>query len=111
LWDELQVSLPESSDPYQLAYQIRDLVERNTLAEASDAEKEWERVTHQYGTRPFSAKPVADLRPRGGGFDVIIRYITHAPQRNEVKSRLFKEIVELLHKPVEAVVDAGRVAS
>ncbi len=99
LWDELQVSLPASSDPHQLALQIRDVVERQTLADATEAEKDWERVTHQYGTKPFSAKPVADLRPAASGFTLILRYITHAPQRNEVKSRIFKEIVDLLQTP------------
>jgi small-conductance mechanosensitive channel len=100
LWDELQVSLPASSDPYQLATQIRDVVERETLANAGEAEKDWERVTHQYGTRPFSAKPIADLRPGSGGFNLIVRYITHAPERNQVKSRIFKAIVDVLHNPV-----------
>jgi hypothetical protein len=30
---------------------------------------------------------------------LIVRYITRAPQRSEVKSRLFEAIVGLLHKP------------
>jgi hypothetical protein len=29
---------------------------------------------------------------------VVVRYITRAPQRRDVKSRLFQAIVELLHK-------------
>jgi hypothetical protein len=106
LWDELQLSLPTSSDPYLMATQIREIVERETQADAAEAEKDWERVTHQYGTRPFSAKPVADLRPGSGGFNVIVRYITHAPQRNVVKSRIFKAIVDLLHNPAGSATKA-----
>ncbi len=98
LWDELQISLPAGGDPYLLAQQIREIVERGTQADASEAEKDWERVTQQYGTRPFSAKPVAELRPSATGMDVIVRYITRAPQRYQVKSQLFEPIVELLHK-------------
>jgi small-conductance mechanosensitive channel len=98
LWDQLQVALPAAGDPYQLTQQIREIVERTTAADASEAEKDWERVTHQYGTRPFSAKPVTDLQPGASGLDVVVRYITRAPQRRDVKSRLFKAIVELLHK-------------
>jgi len=98
LWDQLQVALPASGDPYQLTQQIREIVERATEADATEAEKDWERVTHQYGTRPFSAKPVTDLQPAANGLDVVVRYITRAPQRRDVKSRLFKSIVELLHK-------------
>jgi small-conductance mechanosensitive channel len=98
LWDQLQVALPAAGDPYQLTQQIREVVESTTAADASEAEKDWERVTHQYGTRPFSAKPVTDLQPGASGLDVVVRYITRAPQRRDVKSRLFKAIVELLHK-------------
>jgi small-conductance mechanosensitive channel len=99
LWDELQVTLPTLGDPYQTAQQIREAVERVTETDAGAAEQDWERVTKQYGMRPFSAKPAVDLRPGIGGLNVIVRYITRAPQRSEVKSRLFEAIVGLLHKP------------
>jgi hypothetical protein len=103
LWDELQMTLPLAGDPYHMAVQIRERVERETEADARAAELEWERVTHKYGTRPFSAIPVVDLRPSINGLEVIVRYITRAPQRYEVKSRLFQAIVDLIHKPaVEA---------
>jgi len=101
LWDELQVTLPAAGDPYQTAQQIRQAVERVTETDASAAEQDWERVTKQYGMRPFSAKPAVDLRPGIGGLNLIVRYITRAPQRSEVKSRLFEAIVSLLHKPAE----------
>jgi len=39
-----------------------------------------------------------DLRPSINGLEVIVRYITRAPQRYEVKSRLFEAIVALVHK-------------
>jgi small-conductance mechanosensitive channel len=99
LWDELQVTLPSTGDPYHTSQEIRQTVERETAADAAEAEQEWERVTRQYGTRTFSAKPAVDLRPSAGGLTVIVRYITRAPQRYEVRSRLFTAIVELLHKP------------
>jgi small-conductance mechanosensitive channel len=99
LWDELQVSVPAAGDPYQMAEQIRQIIERETETDANLAQQDWERVTHQYGIRPFSAKPAVDLRPSAIGLDIVVRYITHAPQRYEVKSRLFQAIVGLLHKP------------
>jgi hypothetical protein len=43
-----------------------------------------------------------DLRPSINGLEVIVRYITRAPQRYEVKSRLFQAIVDLIHKPAVA---------
>ncbi len=98
LWDELTVALPAGGDPYERAQQIRDLVDRETAADAAEAERDWQRVTHEYGTRPFSAKPATELRPTSMGVEVVIRYITRAPQRYQVKSRLFESIVAILHK-------------
>jgi small-conductance mechanosensitive channel len=104
LWDELQVNLPVAGDPYEMAQQIRQMVEEQTETEATAAEQDWERVTHQYGIRPFSAKPAVDLRPSPTGLTVVVRYITRAPQRYEVKSRLFDAIVDLFHKPAASPV-------
>ena len=99
LWDELQLTLPPGGDPYQTVEQIRAIVERETQADAAEAAKEWQRVTHQYGSREFSAGPAVSLRPGVNGLEVVVRYITRAPQRNVVKSKLFQAVVELLHKP------------
>jgi hypothetical protein len=52
-----------------------------------------------YGARSFSAKPAVNLRPTELGLKVVVRYITHAPQRYAMKSKLFQVIVDLLHKP------------
>jgi hypothetical protein len=37
-----------------------------------------------------------DLRPGATGLEVHVRYITRGPQRYEMKSRMFQEIVGLL---------------
>jgi small-conductance mechanosensitive channel len=99
LWDELRLTLPSAGDPYQTAQQIREIVDRETQADATQAAKDWQRVTRQYGAREFSAGPAVNLRPGVNGLEVVVRYITHAPERNIVKSKLFQEIVELLRKP------------
>jgi small-conductance mechanosensitive channel len=98
LWDELQVTVPAAGDPYATAQEIRDIVERETEADAAEAAKDWGRMTRQYGAREFSAQPAVNLRPGVNGLEVNVRYITHAPQRNAVKSRLFHVIVDLLRK-------------
>ena len=102
LWDEVQVTLPAAGDPYAIAQEIRDIIERETSADAAEAAKDWERVAHQYGAREFSAKPAVNLRPGINGLEVNVRYITHAPQRNAMKSKLYQIIVDLLHKPPSA---------
>jgi small-conductance mechanosensitive channel len=99
LWDELQVTVPAGGDPYGTAQRIREVVEKETDADAKLAEQDWERITKQYGTRAFSARPAVDLRPGTGGLDLHVRYITRGPQRYEVKSRLFEEIVKLMREP------------
>jgi hypothetical protein len=81
-----------------MADQVREMVERETDSDAQQAEQEWERVTRQYGMRAFSARPAVDIRPRSDGLGIAVRYITRAPMRNEVKSRLFQAIVALLQK-------------
>jgi small-conductance mechanosensitive channel len=98
LWDEIQVSLASVEDPYKMADLIGKRIESETENDAKMASQEWERVTHQYGLRPFSAKPAVDLRPSATGIDMVVRYITRAPQRYEAKARLFQAIVELMHK-------------
>lgn len=105
LWDELQVTMLPGSDPYRMAERIRQVVERETEQDAKMAEEDWKRVTHQYGARSFSAKPAADLRPGPTGLVVNMRYITRAPLRYQVKSRLFQAIVELMHN-AEKVANA-----
>ena len=102
LWDQIQVTVPAASDPYRVAEQIAEVVGRETEAAAREAEQDWQRVTAQYGVREFSAKPAVDLRPGAAGLDVVVRYITRAPERFEMKSRLFQAIVSLLHQSASA---------
>ena len=99
LWDELEVTLPAAGDPYITAEEIRKLVEHETETDAGQAAQDWERIMSPYGARSFSAKPAVNLRPTDVGLKVVVRYITHAPQRYAMKSKLFQVIVDLLHKP------------
>jgi small-conductance mechanosensitive channel len=99
LWDEIQLTIPSAGDPYEMAQKIREIVERETQADAGEAAKDWQRVTQQYGAREFSAGPAVSLRPGANGLEVLVRYITRAPQRNIVKSKLLQAIVELLRRP------------
>jgi small-conductance mechanosensitive channel len=98
LWDELKVTLPPTGDPYAIAMQIRDIVDRETASDSAKAQQDWERVTNQYGTRPFSAKPAIDLKPAVNGLEVTVRYITRAPERYDVRSRLFEAIVAVIRQ-------------
>ncbi len=98
LWDKITVTLPMDADPYRTVQEIREIVERETAEHSAEAAQDWERVASKYGDSGFSAKPAVDLRPSALGLDVVVRYITRAPERDGMKSRLFQEIVALLHK-------------
>jgi len=102
LWDELQFALPETSDPQGLARRIGEIVERETEADAAKAAEDWQRVTRRSMAHEFSAAPAVSLRPGGSGLDVVVRYITRAQERHAVKEKLFRAVVDLLHKPAEA---------
>jgi small-conductance mechanosensitive channel len=102
LWDELQVTMPAGADPNALADGIRATVEHQTAEDSAQAEREWERVTRQYGVTPFSAKPAVTLRPTPGGVEAVVRYITRAPRRFEVKSQLFQAIVSSMRDATPA---------
>lgn len=107
MWDELQVTLPAAGDPYRMAEEIGKLVERETEADAAQAAQDWKRAATRYDTSGFSAKPAVNLRPSVNGLEVVVRYITRAPRRYAMKSRLFQVIVDLLHKP--AGIEAAAV--
>ncbi len=102
LWEELQLPLPAAGDPHEIARKIQETIERETAADARLAEQDWERVTHQYDLRPFSASPAVELRPSASGVSIVVRYITRAPQRYEMKTRLYHEILDVLHQPASS---------
>jgi small-conductance mechanosensitive channel len=98
LWDEIEVLLPNTAEPYATAEAIRKIAADETAANASLAETEWNRVTPAHAKRTFSAAPSMTVRPTPAGVNVVLRYLTRANERHEVRARLYHAIVELLHK-------------
>jgi small-conductance mechanosensitive channel len=97
LWDEIQVQAPANKDPYAVADAIQKLAAEETKANAGVAEKEWERVTPGEAQKTFSAVPSLSVKPSGAGVDIRVRYLTRANERHEVRGRLYREVLELLH--------------
>jgi hypothetical protein len=97
LWDEVRIPVPPENDPYETARRAGEIVERETRTDAAEAADDWERATRRQGKRDFSAAPTVNLQP-GGGFEVLIRYVTRAPQRNAVKAKLLQEVAALLEQ-------------
>lgn len=96
MWDEIKVSIPPGTEAYPLIDKIREVAVKATEADAKMAEEEWKRVTHEEGLPKFSATPSVDMRPAGGGVDVVVRYVTRAGVRLETRNRLFGAVVELM---------------
>ena len=57
--------------------------------------------------KSFSAAPAINVRPTGSGVNINVRYITRAHQRYEMRTKIYREIVELLHGVDTRVHEAG----
>lgn len=103
MWDELQVLIPASQDPYTVIDGIQKLVEAETAKNASAAEAEWQKEATRYRAKSLSAMPGINVVPAGGGIEVRVRYITRAYERHETRKRLYQELVEIMHGKREMV--------
>jgi len=97
LWDELQITVPPSQDPYPLLDSIQQTVTKETEANAAAAEKEWKNTASNYKVSSVSAAPTVNLRPTSAGVDIHVRYIAKAQERSAIRARLNQALVELLH--------------
>ena len=99
LWDDLQMTLPNTEQAYEDARKVLEIVEAETRADCEAAEKDWTAARSKHRTKesqPFTARPTVDLRPSVNGLEVYVRYVTRAPQRYETKSRLFEAVFKRL---------------
>jgi small-conductance mechanosensitive channel len=103
MWDEVQVLIPASQDPYPVIDRIQRLVERETEANASQAQAEWQQATSRYRVKAFSAVPGVSVVPTASGVEVRVRYITRANERHEARKRMYEALVEMMHGRRDAV--------
>jgi small-conductance mechanosensitive channel len=103
MWDELQVLIPPAQDPYPIIDGVQKLVEKETDANASKAEAEWQQATSKYRVQALSARPGINVVPTAAGIEVHVRYITRAYERHESRRRLYEAVVELMHGKRETV--------
>ena len=97
MWDDIDVPIPAAEDPHAVTEAIRKIVGNETAAFASSAEQEWKRATHDGAAHSFSAAPSVDVRPTSTGMNVVVRYITQANVRHDLRNRLYQAIVSLLY--------------
>ena len=97
MWDELEITIPASDNPYAIIDALQKLVAQETEKNAKLAEAEWQSATHSYRVQAFSAAPAINVRPAGSGVEVRARYITRAYERHETRKRVYEAVIELMH--------------
>lgn len=101
MWDELAVTIHPSDDTYAIVQMIHKAITEETEQESRMAEQEWVRLGHDGGLSQFSTAPAINLRPGLNGIDLMVRYITRANNRFEVRNRLYGRVIGLLHPVAE----------
>ncbi len=98
MWDEISVNVPAGEDSFRMIDQIHKTVVKETEEGGREAEQEWQRAMKQHDLSPFSATTSVEMRPAGSGIDVLIRYVTRAGDRFEMRNRLYQAVIDLLQK-------------
>jgi small-conductance mechanosensitive channel len=101
MWDEISVNVPAGEAGQKTIEAIEKAVVTETEKDTKLAEAEWKGSTRVHGLSQFSAKPSVDLRPASSGIDVLVRYVTRAGDRFEMRNKLYGAVLELLHEPPE----------
>jgi small-conductance mechanosensitive channel len=98
MWDEITVNIPPDVDAGKTIEAIHSTVLKETEKDAGLAESEWQSSTHQNGLSQFKATPSVDMRPATSGVDVVVRYVTRAGERFDMRNRVYQSVIDLLHK-------------
>lgn len=111
LWDEITVSVPSSEDIYAIATSVENAARQETAESARLAEQEWNRTAHHTRLTRLSAAPIVTMRPsqpvleNTTSIDIVVRYVTRATGRLEVRDRLYRHVIQMLrskgHEPTQ----------
>jgi small-conductance mechanosensitive channel len=104
MWDEISVNVPPGEGTYQTIEAIHKAVLKQTEKDVKLAETEWKGASRQQVLGQFSAAPSVDMRPAASGIDILVRYVTRAQDRFEMRNKLYKAVIELMQKPAVAAV-------
>jgi hypothetical protein len=96
MWDQMQLVLPGSQNPYPVAESLRKKVTELTSEVVRQAEQEWQHAAKSRDMHGLSAAPSISVKPVVGGTEISVRYITSAHQRSQLRSKLNQAAVDLL---------------
>jgi small-conductance mechanosensitive channel len=100
MWDEISLSVPASENAHAMVERIHKVVTEETEKNARLAEQEWRRGARGEGLSRFSAAPAVNLRPSNSGIDILVRYVTRASERFEVRNRIYQHVIDMLGEKV-----------
>jgi small-conductance mechanosensitive channel len=103
MWDEIIFSIPATGDAYGVIELIYRAIAKETEQEARLAEEEWKHATRKNDLSRFSADPAVSLRPGAYGIEIVVRYVTRASGRFEMRNRLYQRVIALLQKPLDSL--------
>jgi small-conductance mechanosensitive channel len=107
MWDEIMFSIPAAGDAYAVIELIYQAVVKETEEEVRLAEEEWKHATRKNDLSRFTASPAVSLRPGAYGIEIVVRYVTRASGRFEMRNRLYQCVIGLLQKTVASRPDAS----
>lgn len=111
MWDEISLNVPAGEDTFKMIDEIHEVVLKETKSGGQEAEREWQRATKQANLSLFSSTPSVEMRPAGSGIDILVRYVTRAGDRFEMRNRLYQSVINVLHKTDEkATLSSGSKA-
>jgi hypothetical protein len=99
MWDEIRMNVPAGTAGEKTIEAIEQAVVAETQKDSKLAEMEWQRSTKARGLSQFTATPSVGLRPAASGVDVLVRYVTRAGDRFEMRNKLYATVVGLLRQP------------
>jgi small-conductance mechanosensitive channel len=97
--DQFEVTIPAGDQAHVLVEEILKAVEEETAENALLAEQEWKRATRDDRLKEMRAQPSVNLRPSGpSNFEIAVRYVTRAAEREETRNRLYRRVIEILRR-------------
>ncbi len=109
MWDEITVTMPPNENSYRIVELIHKAVLKQTESDARLASQEWQRLTRRNSMGQFAAASSVDMRPGVYGIDLVVRYVTRASERFEVRNRLYQSVIDLLHASVAPRTPLGEL--
>ncbi len=114
MWDEIKVNVPASNDVQHRIELIHQAVLKEAEENANLAATEWQRVARQNGLSRLDTTPAIDMRPAASGTDIVIRYITRAGDRFDMRNRMYHAVIDLLYGseiPADATIPQAPAAT